>query len=595
MTSLVPSLLRSFVDADGEALVMHAGERPYVIGPRGQVELANRPLTMEAVKGIVSQLLPGEVSHSLEEFGAVQHEIVSSPGFPGESFTVVAARSRDDMWVEIRRRKVRETDTAPELPIEPAAQRLAIAATLRRGAEAVRPKRQTSAAQPTRSTPPATSAPELPPTILSAMAAAPPPLPAPTATSPSAPPTPRRTPHPDPTEAVAVQPSAVVVPMQRGSARSETAADVPAPSVPSLDRLLRIAAAQGASMLYLSSNAPPSVRVEDEVWILEGEPSLAPQDLESLLLTAVPDAQYDRLRSGLAVDWTSDVDGVGRVRCTTFRDQRGPGGVLRMMPARAMSSERLGLSREVESLVLEPGGLVLVAGPRLSGKGTIISALVALINHRRRDHVITIEGEIQVVHVPGTSIISQREVRGGPDDFERAARAALLEDPDVLVIESMQSPALIDIALEGAASGRLVIGGLAARDAVSAVARIVNSSPAETTRRRVQCSLAEHLVGIVAQVLLHKTGGGRVAAREILLKTPAVASAISEGRTSQLALAIDAGRRQGMQPLNDDLVSLVQSGAVEASEAYRRAGDRTGLLARLKRLGVDVTAIDPAG
>jgi twitching motility protein PilT len=111
----------------------------------------------------------------------------------------------------------------------------------------------------------------------------------------------------------------------------------------------------------------------------------------------------------------------------------------------------------------------------------------------------------------------------------------------------------------------------------------------------VQCSLAEHLVGIVAQVLLHKTGGGRVAAREILLKTPAVASAISEGRTSQLALAIDAGRRQGMQPLNDDLVSLVQSGAVEASEAYRRAGDRTGLLARLKRLGVDVTAIDPAG
>jgi twitching motility protein PilT len=356
-----------------------------------------------------------------------------------------------------------------------------------------------------------------------------------------------------------------------------------------LDRLLRIAAGRGASTLYLSSNAPPSARVDGEVRMLEGEPTLGPQDVESLLLTAVPDAHYESLRSGSAVDWTINLEGVGRVRCTTFRDRHGAGGVFRMVPARATPTERLGLPHTVEALALEPGGLVLVTGPRLSGKRTLIAALIDLINRRRRDHVIAIESEITIVHGPGTSIISHREVRGGPDEIERAARTALREDPDILVIESMQSAGLIDIALEGAASGQLIIGGLTARDTASAVDRIVNSYPTEA-RPQARLTLAEHLRGIVAQVLLQKRGGGRVAAREILVNTPAVASVIAEGRLSQLARAIDTG--QGMQRLNDALAALVQHGAVEISEAYRRAADRPGLLAELKRLGVDTSAIE---
>jgi twitching motility protein PilT len=567
MKSPVPPMLRSLVEADGEALVMHAGEKPYVVAPAGQVELANRPLTMESMKGFVAQLLPGDVSRALDEFGAVQHEIVSLPEFPGERFIVVAARGIDDLWVEIRRRRVDEASVVPEVPVEPAAQRLAIAATVRRGVEAARLRRPAVTPPP----PPA-----LPPTE-------------PIAAPPLTPANHLRTPHHDSADPVLVPPSSLVLPMPGGAARSESAAGS-ATGGSGIDRLLRIATARGASALYLSSNAPPSVRVDGGVKVLDGEPPLGPQELTLLLLTAAPDDESGRLRSGLAAEWTTDVDGVGRVRCTTFRDHRGPGAVFRVMPAPATSTGRLGIPREVEPLALEPGGLVLLTGPRQSGKRTLIAALVDLMNRRRQDLVVTIESEVNFVHGPGTSIISQREVR--EDDFERAARAALREDPDVLVIESMQSVAIIDVALQAATSGRLVIGGLTARDSVSAVDRIINSYPADSSRQ-VQHSLAEHLRGVVAQVLLPKIGGGRVAAREVLLNTPAVASAIAEGRLSQLAPAADTG--PGTQRLDDAMAALVQSGAVEPNEAYRRATDRASFLVRLKRLGIDTSAIEGAG
>ncbi len=196
-----------------------------------------------------------------------------------------------------------------------------------------------------------------------------------------------------------------------------------------------------------------------------------------------------------ASEWISDVEGVGRVRCMTFRDQRGPGGVFRITPVRATSTEQLGLSREVESLALEPGGLILVAGPRLSGKRTTISALVDFMNRTRRDHVITVEREFNVIHGAGTSIISQREARGGADDIESVARAALREDPDVLVIESLQTAALVDVALDAVTSGQLVIGGIPAHDTASAIDHIINLYPAEK-RQQVQLALAKNLRGV---------------------------------------------------------------------------------------------------
>jgi twitching motility protein PilT len=468
-------------------------------------------------------------------------------------------------------------------PVAPPLVEHPVAAASPAAPEAAAPPPAALAAAPPRAVPPvapsvAAPTPVTPP-IVAPPIVSPPPVAPPMAAS------------PEPALSAPAPQPAVVLPMSRSPIRT----DAPPPPIPAgvsgLDRLLRMASARGASTLYLSSNARPSVRVDGEIQMLEGEPSHGPNDVESLLLTLVPDRNHEALRSGVATEWISDVDGVGRVRCLSFRDHRGPGGVFRMMPVRAVSAEQLGLSSEIQSLALESGGLVLVAGSRLSGKRTMISALVDLINHARRDHVITIESEINVVHERGTSFISQREVRGSYDDVEGVARAALREDPDVLVVESMRTAPLINVALEAAGSGQLVIGGFPAHNTTAAVDRIINLYPPEN-RRQMQLALAENLRGIVAQVLLRKTGGGRLPAREILLNTPAVAGIIAEGRTSQLPAAIEGGRRQGMLPLNDALAAFVQSGAVDVREAYRRAADRAGFLSLLKRLGMDTTPIE---
>ena len=182
-------------------------------------------------------------------------------------------------------------------------------------------------------------------------------------------------------------------------------------------------------------------------------------------------------------------------------------------------------------------------------------------------------------------------MRGNDDEMLAAARAALREDPYGLVIEDLRTGGLMNVALEAAASGHLVVGGFSAHTATGAIDRIIDLYAPEF-RRQVQLALADSLRGVIVQVLLRKAGGGRVAARELLLNTPAVSSAIAEGKTSQLPMAIEGGRRYGMMPLNDALVGLVQSGTVEAREAYRQTTDRGGLLAALQRHGVDTSFVE---
>jgi len=252
---------------------------------------------------------------------------------------------------------------------------------------------------------------------------------------------------------------AVVLPISRSPIRSEGAPPLVVESTMSgLDRLLRMAAARGASTLYLSSDTRPSVRVDGELQVLDGEGLLTARDVESLLLTLMPERSHEALRTGATSEWICDIVGVGRVRCMSFRDHLGPGGVFRLMPTRSISVEQLALSAEIQALAIEPEGLVLVSGPRSSGKRTLMAAYVDLINRTRRDHVITIEREINIVHERGSSFISQREVRGDDDDLLAAARAALREDPDVLVIEDLRTTGLMNVALEAAASGHLEIG-----------------------------------------------------------------------------------------------------------------------------------------
>jgi len=234
---------------------------------------------------------------------------------------------------------------------------------------------------------------------------------------------------------------------------------------------------------------------------------------------------------------------------------------------------------------------VLVAGRRSSGKRTLMAALIDLIGKSRREHVITIESEINVRHARAGGFVSQREVRGGTGDMLEAARLALREDPDVLVLEEVRTLELMNVALDAAARGHLVIGGFPASSAGGAIDRIIDLYP-PVQRGSVQTALAQHLRGLVVQTLLKKNGGGRVAAREVLLNTSAVRGLLAEGKTSQLPLAIEGGRVHGMTPMNDALVGFVQSGVVDVREAYRRAVDRPGFLTLLKRQGLDTSALE---
>ena len=563
--SLVPSLLRAILLIDADALVLHVGDKPYVLSPAGQVDLAPRAMSYEEVTGVITQLLPADQQHALQEFGAAQHELIELPDFPGVQFNVVAARGGDDVWVEIRRKVVAAPERVrPEPRIAPVQERSRDlpppAASVEFAAPVLVPREAVAAAHVTETEPP--------PVIRRIIE---PPL--------TEPLSPREAAH-----------SAVVLPLTRTLPRGETPPPLADQALAGLDRLLRLAAARGASTLFLSSDTRPSIRVDGEVQALESTPMLGPNDVESLLLTLMPDRNAEALRTGATTEWICDFPDLGRVRCMSFRDHRGPGGVFRIMPTRAVTSQQLGLSPEIQALAGETEGLVLVAGPRSSGKRTLMSALVDLINRTRRAHIITIEREINVVHDRASSFISQREARGAGEMIDMA-RVALREDPDVLVLESVRSAELMTLALDAAASGRLVVCGLPAHNATGAIDAIIDLFPPDT-RRQVQISLAQNLRGVIVQVLLNKIAGGRLAARELLLNTPAVAGVIAEGKTSQLPLVIEGGRKHGMVPLNDALAGFVQSGAVDVREAFPRSQDRAGFLATLQRQGIDTSSVE---
>ncbi|MEQ1911449.1 MAG: ATPase, T2SS/T4P/T4SS family, partial [Vicinamibacterales bacterium] len=456
--TFVPSLLQAIVAMDGDALVMHVGDKPYVVTERGQSSLGSDPLTAEAIAGVLEHLLPEESRRVLDEVGATQCVLPENPLFPRERFSVVAARGGDDVWVEIRRTELRrraKSGPAPSLPSSPASTREGPRSVVDIRARQTETAREDEAPTP-----------------------------------------------------------AIVLPLTRTTTRSEASTPLLEPALARLDRLVRTAVARGASTIYLVSGARPTIRVDGDIRTLDGTAVLSSSDVESLLLTQMPERGAHAFRRGAAGEWTSELTDIGRVRYQSFRDHRGPGGVLHIMPQRATTVEQLGLSREIEELVDQSEGLLLVTGPRQSGKRTLMSALVDHINRTRHVHVITIERDINVVHERIGSLVSQREAR---DEAAMAGllREALREDPDVLVIEEVRTTEVAGLALEASAAGRLVICGLPARSAAAAIDGFIDLSPAGD-RHRTQLSLSRSLTGVVAQVLLKKTGGGRLAARELL-------------------------------------------------------------------------------
>jgi twitching motility protein PilT len=358
-----------------------------------------------------------------------------------------------------------------------------------------------------------------------------------------------------------------------------------------IERLLGYAAARGASALYLTSQSRPFLRVEGEIRAIDNEALLTSADVEAAVLELMPENAREAHARGEPAEWVSEFDGIGRIRCTTFRDYRGPGAIFHFISARPMSAEQLGLPREIQALAAESQGLVLVASPRGGGKSTLLSALVDAINRNDGGYIISLERQIRIVHDNRQSLVSQREVRGTSAEAVNVARAALRENPDVLVIEDLTSPEVIQLALDAAGRGLLVFLSVTAGSTVSALARVIDLFPPER-RKSLQAVLAERLRGAVGQVLLRKIGGGRLAARELLLSTDTVSSLIAEGQLSQLPVAIDSGRKVGMMSLNEALLGYVRNRVVDVREAYRKADDRAGLLALLKRDGADTSVVD---
>jgi len=357
----------------------------------------------------------------------------------------------------------------------------------------------------------------------------------------------------------------------------------------SVDDMLRVAAARGGSTVYLVARSRPMVRAEGDISPLEvgGGAPLEESEIARLMLEVAPEPARDAWQRGTSAEWIRDVPEVGRVRCMTFRDHRGPGLIFRMIPLQAISADRAGLTHEVQALCGHSDGLVLVTGPRATGKSTLMSALVDLINNTRSDHVITVEGQIEFVHESRRSFVSQREIPGGDEAVVSAVRSALREDPDVLFIGELSSADIAAVALEAVESGRLVVASLPAPSTVAAVDRLLELLPGD--RSNARASMAASLRAVVAEVLVGRTRGGRVAAREVLLNTAAVAGLIEEAKTDQLPVAIENGRRHGMMPLNDVLAGLVREGTVHVSEAYRKAFDKDSLLAALRQEGVDTS------
>ncbi|HUR99348.1 MAG TPA: type IV pilus twitching motility protein PilT [Pyrinomonadaceae bacterium] len=353
-----------------------------------------------------------------------------------------------------------------------------------------------------------------------------------------------------------------------------------------MDALFNRMAEVGASDLHLAVSMPPMVRKDGKMQLLEcAETTLTPESMEDLLHSIMPERNQDEFQNRSDTDFAYEIPGLARFRCNIFMDRKGMGGVFRIIPSKILTAQELGLSKASMDLCSLSKGLVVVTGPTGSGKSTTLCAMVDAINKEREDHIITIEDPIEFVHENQKCLVNQREVHNHTDSFKDALRAALREDPDIVLVGEMRDLETISIAIETAETGHLVFGTLHTTTAPSTVDRIIDQFPADR-QQQIRVMLSESLKGVIAQTLLPKKGGGRVAALEILIITPAISNLIREGKTFQIPSAMQTGKNHGMVMLNDALFELVKKGVVEPRDAYVKAVDKTGFETMLTRAGL---------
>ncbi len=368
-------------------------------------------------------------------------------------------------------------------------------------------------------------------------------------------------------------------------------AATPAPAATAtaaMDRLLGAMVKMKASDLHLSAGCVPQVRHDGEMKPVPGAPVLQAGDTERLLLSIAPPRAREEFQRRHDADFAYEIPEVGRFRGNLFVDRKGPGGVFRIIPTKILTAEELGLSPEVLDLCRLPKGLVLVTGPTGSGKSTTLSALIDYINRNRADHIITIEDPLEFIHENQQCLVNQRQVGDHTDSFKDALRAALREDPDIVLVGELRDLETMAMAIETAETGHLVFGTLHTSSAHGTIDRIINQFPTEK-QQQIRLMLADGLKGVISQMLCKKIGGGRVPAMEIMVASPSISNLIREGKTFQIPSIMQSGKKLGMCLMNDSFVDLVKKNVVKPEDAYAKAVDKAGLLAQFKRNGVDTS------
>ncbi|OJH35752.1 type IV pilus twitching motility protein PilT [Cystobacter ferrugineus] len=338
-----------------------------------------------------------------------------------------------------------------------------------------------------------------------------------------------------------------------------------------------------ASDLHMSSQVVPMLRIDGDMVPQEDYRELSHDRLKAMLWSIAPEKNKKQWEETRDTDFAYETDRA-RFRVNVFEDRKGIGSVMRQIPTKIMTAEDMGLSKHILDLCFLSKGLVLVTGPTGSGKSTTLAAMIDYINRNREDHIITIEDPIEFVHPNKKCLVNQREVHVHTHGFKNALRAALREDPDIVLVGEMRDLETIAIAIETAETGHLVFGTLHTNTAPSTVDRIIDQFPADR-QEQIRMMLSESLKGVISQMLVKKIGGGRVPAQEVLLCTSSVANLIREGKTFQIPSIMQTSRGIGMSTLNDSLFDLVKRKLCEPNDAYIKAVAKGEFKQMLERAG----------
>ena len=340
-------------------------------------------------------------------------------------------------------------------------------------------------------------------------------------------------------------------------------------------QLLAFGVKQGASDLHLSAGLPPMIRVDGDIRRIN-VPEMEHKQVHDMIYDIMSDKQRKDFEEFLETDFSFEIPGLARFRVNAFNHNRGAGGVFRTIPSKILSLEDLGAPKMFQEISEYPRGIVLVTGPTGSGKSTTLAAMVDYKNDTEYGHILTVEDPIEFVHESKKCLVNQREVHRDTLGFNEALRSALREDPDTILVGEMRDLETIRLALSAAETGHLVFGTLHTSSAAKTIDRIVDVFPA-AEKSMVRSMLSESLKAVISQTLMKKIGGGRVAAHEVMIGTPAIRNLIREDKIAQMYSAIQTGQNVGMQTLDQNLKILLGSGIVSKEEAKRKAANPDSL------------------